>query len=100
MRVEHRPPELAIEPQMYLQYEQHLAMALSPGWVEVGQRRSEMKKTNLGAGEMAVCPRHRKVWLGALCMERLVVTISDRALRAANDGISGNVELRIDYQLR
>ncbi|MBV9441946.1 MAG: hypothetical protein JO217_04565 [Acidobacteriaceae bacterium] len=59
MRVEHHLPELAIEPQMCLQYEQHLAMALSPGWVEVGQRRSEMKKTNLGAGEMAVCPRHQ-----------------------------------------
>ena len=70
-------------------------MALSPGWVEVGQRHSEMKKTNLEAGEMAVCPRHGKVWLGAHSMERLVLTISDPALRAANDGISGDVELRV-----
>jgi AraC family transcriptional regulator len=52
-----------------------------------------MKKTKLEAGEMAVCPRHAKVWLGAHCMERLVLTISDRALRAGNDGISGDVEL-------
>ena len=95
MRVEHQLPELAVEPRMWVQYEQHLAMALSPGWVEVGQRHSEMKKTNLEAGEMAVCPRHDKVWLGAHCMERLVLTISDRALRAANDGISGDVELRV-----
>ena len=61
MRVAHQPPEFAVEPQMRLQYEQHLAMALCPGWVEVGQRHSKMKKTNLEAGEMAVCPRHRKV---------------------------------------
>jgi AraC family transcriptional regulator len=95
MRVEHHLPAPAVEPQMFVQYEQHLAMALSPGWVEVGQRRSEMRKTNLEAGEMAVCPRHTDVWLGAHCLERLVLTISDPALRAANGGISGDVELRV-----
>jgi len=95
MRVEHQPPEFAAEPRMWVAYEQHLAMALSPGWIEVGQRYSEMKKTNFGTGEMAVCPRHGKVWLGAHCTERLVLTISDRALRAANDGIRGDVELRV-----
>jgi AraC family transcriptional regulator len=93
MRVEFNTPELAVEPQMLVQYEHHLVMALHPGWVEVGQTRSEMKKTNFVAGEMVVCPR-QKVWLGAHCMERLILTISDPALRAANDGISGDVELR------
>ena len=95
MRVEHHLPELAVEPQMFVQYEQHLAMALSPGWVEVGQRRSGMKRTNLEAGEIAVCPRHADVWLGAHCLERLILTICDLALRAANNGINGNVELRV-----
>jgi AraC family transcriptional regulator len=80
---------------MFVQYEQHLAIALSPGWVEVGQRRSKMRRTNLEAGEMAVCPRHANVWLGAHCLERLVLTISDPALRAANGGANGNVELRV-----
>jgi len=33
-----------------------LAMALRPGWVEVGQGRSEMKKINYEAGEAGVGP--------------------------------------------
>lgn len=74
-------------------------MALSPGWIEVGPSRSEMKKLNYEAGEMGVCPRHLKVWLGAHGMERLILTISDPALKAANDGISGDVELRGVHKL-
>ena len=70
-------------------------MALRPGWVEVGQRRSEMKKINFEAGEMAMCD----VWIGTHGLESLILTISDPALRAANDGISGDVELRVVYKL-
>jgi AraC family transcriptional regulator len=98
MRVEHKPPEFTVEPQglvLWVPYEQHLAMALSPGWLEAGQRRSEMKKINFGAGEMAVCPRSGEVWLGPHRLESMVLTISDRALRAANDGISADVELKL-----
>ena len=98
MRVEHKPPEFTVEPQglvLWVPNEQHLAMALSPGWLEAGQRRSEMKKINFGAGEMAVCPRSGEVWLGPHRLESMVLTISDRALGAANDGISGDVELKL-----
>jgi len=99
MRVELETPELDVEPRMLVKNEPVLAMALRPGWVEVGQRRSEMKKINFEAGEVNVCPRDIKVWLGAPSMERLILIISDPALRAANDGISGDVELRAAHKL-
>jgi AraC family transcriptional regulator len=64
----------------------------------LGPGSSQMKKLNYEAGEMVVCPR--QVCLGAHGMERLILTISDRALRAANDGIScGDVELRVVKKL-
>jgi hypothetical protein len=56
MRVEHELPAPAFEPQMFLHHEQHLA--LSPGWVEVEQRRSEMRMSSLKTGEMALCARY------------------------------------------
>ena len=93
MRVELNTPKLAVEPRMWVKDENALAMALAPGWLEVGQRRSEMKKINYEAGEMGVCPRHNKLWFGAHGMERLILIISAPALRAANDGINGDVEL-------
>ena len=99
MRVEHHVPELAVEPRMWVQYEQGLEMALRAGWAEVGQRRSQMKKINVAGGELGVWgPRPYKVWIGAH-VERLILTISDPALRAANDGISGDVELRVVQKL-
>ena len=51
MRVDLQPPELAVEPWMCMQHEPVLAMALHPAWLEVGQRRSEMKKINYKTGE-------------------------------------------------
>jgi len=95
MRVELKTPEFDVEPRMLVSGEQVLVMALRPGWIEVGPRRSEMKKINFEAGEVNVCPRDSKVWLGAHSMERLILTISDPALRAANGGISGDVELHV-----
>jgi len=60
MKVELKTPEFDVEPRMLVKNEPVLAMALRPGWVEVGQRRSEMKKINFEAGEIAMC----EVWLG------------------------------------
>ena len=82
MRVELKTPEFDVEPRMLVKNEPVLAMVLRPGWVDVGPRPSQMKKGNLEAGGMAVCPRHDKVWLGADYMERLVLTISSPALRS------------------
>jgi len=91
MKVELKTPEFDVEPRMRPAHS--LAMALHPGWVEVGLRRSEMKKINFEAGEVNVCPR--PAWLGTHALESLILTISDPALTAANDGISGDVELRV-----
>src|SRR5215469_4621791 len=99
MRVELKTPEFDVEPRMLVPDEPVLSMALRPGWVEVGQRRSEMKKINYQAGEAGMGPRHDKVWLGAHGLECLSLTISDAALRAANNRISGYVELRCVQKL-
>jgi AraC family transcriptional regulator len=92
MRVELKRPEFDVEPWM-AKNEPVLAMALRPGWVEVGARRSEMKKINFEPGEVSVCPR--PAWIGTHGLESLILTISHPALRAANDGISPGVELRV-----
>ena len=95
MKVELKTPEFDVEPRTLVKNEPVLAMALRPGWVEVGPRRSEMKKISFEAGEMAMCD----VWIGTHGLESLILTISDPALRAANDGISGDVELRAGHKL-
>jgi AraC family transcriptional regulator len=84
---------------MWVLHEQVLAMALRPGWVEAGPSRSQIKRVNYEAGEMGVCPRHTEVWVATDGMERLSLTISDAVLTAANDGISGDVELRRVHKL-
>ena len=61
MRVELKTPELAVEPRTWVQYEQGLVMAIRQGWVEVRQRRSQVKKMNAEAGEIGVRPRHAAV---------------------------------------
>jgi len=96
MKVELKTPEFDVEPRM-AKNQPVLAMALRPGWFEVGPRRSEMRKINFEAGEVNVCPRPE--WHGTHGLESLILTISDPALRAANDGISGEVELRGGHKL-
>jgi AraC family transcriptional regulator len=94
MKIEFEAPEFAVAPRMFVKNEPVLAMALRPGWVEAGVKSSEMTRINFDAGEVNVCPRGIKFWLGAHIMERLILTISDLALRAANDGKSGDMESR------
>jgi len=96
MKVELNTPEFDVEPRMLVKYEPGLVMALGSGWIEAGQRRSEMKKINVAGGDLGVWgPRPHTVWCGTRALESLMLTISDPALRAANDGISGDVELRV-----
>jgi len=92
MKVELKTPEFDVEPWM-ANHEPVLAMALRPGWVEVGTGRSELKRISFEAGEVSVCPR--PAWIGRHGLESLILTISDPVLRAANDGIGGDVELRV-----
>ena len=99
MKIELEGPKLAVEPRMFLNNELVLMMALGPGWVEAGQRHSEMRKISFDAGEGNVCPLGIKGWVGAHDMEWLSLTISDLALRAANNGISGDMELPVVHNL-
>jgi AraC family transcriptional regulator len=94
MRVELNVPEPVREPRMWVKHQAVLATALRPGSIEVGLRRSEMKRCTFDAGEMSLVPRHLEKWFRNENLHSLCITISDAALTAASDGTSGEVELR------
>src|SRR5215468_4028458 len=75
------------------QDENILAMMLRHGAVEVGARRSAMQRVTFQAGEMGFHPRHSERWVGSGNQERLLLGISDAALRAAREEVRGTVEL-------
>lgn len=80
--------------QMRVQHEQMLGMFLRPGSIEMGFRRSEMAKLRYDAGEMFLCHRHVERWIRTDEPRLLSLAISDTALRAACDEVSGDAELR------
>ena len=85
----------------YLQVhrENTLGMLLRPGSMEVGPRRSALRWTKFEQGELGLCTPHSEQWIGSADMEHLVVSISDSALTAACDGVSGRVELRPNWKM-
>jgi len=94
VRVELDVPESLVEVRIKVEHDQVLAMALRPGTIMVGSRRSELKRLNYQAGEMGICPRGTEVWFGNDGIERLSLSISDSALAAACDRTDTQVELR------
>jgi hypothetical protein len=62
MRVELNVPKSVREPYMWVKHQTVLAMALRPGSVEVGLRRSEMTRFTYDAGEMSLVPCHLEKW--------------------------------------
>src|SRR5258708_2264056 len=94
MRVELNVPESFREPRMWVKHQAVLAMALRPGSIELGLRRSEMIKLTYAAGEMSLVPRHFEKWFRNEDLHSLSVGISDAALTEVADGTSGEVELR------
>ena len=58
MRVELNVPEPVTEPRLWVKHQPVLAMALGLGSIEVGSRRSEMRRLRFDAGEMSLVPRH------------------------------------------
>ena len=84
----------AQEPRMRVYREQMLAMLLQPCCIEIGWRRSELTKFDYGAGEIMLPRRHVETWARTDSLQYLSVGISDAALRAACDGMPGEVELR------
>src|SRR5713101_2460305 len=95
MRIELDTPESVVtEPRMWVKHQPVLAMALRRGSIEMGLRRSEMKRHTYDAGEMSLVPRHLEKWFRNEDLHALLIGISDAALTAASDGASGEVELR------
>jgi AraC family transcriptional regulator len=94
MRVELNVPESGREPRFWIKHQPVLAMALQPGSIEIGLRRSEMKRFTVDAGEMSLVPNHLEKWFRNEDLQALCIAISDAALTAASDGTSGEVELR------
>jgi AraC family transcriptional regulator len=94
MRVELNFPEPVREPRMWVKHQAVLAVALRPGSIEVGLRRSEMIRLTYEAGEMSLVPRHLEKWFRNEDLHYLSIAISDAALTAACGGTSGEVELR------
>ena len=81
------------EPYVQVEDGHVLGMMLRPGSIEVGLQRSAMRRVTFQTGEMGFFPRHMERWVGTGHQERLLLRISDAALRAAREGISGAVEL-------
>jgi|SRR5215469_1398478 len=81
------------EPYLQVQDEHVLYMILRPGFIEVGLQRSAMRRVEFRGGEMGFFPRHMERWVGSGHQQRLLLRISDAALRAAHEGIRGAVEL-------
>jgi AraC family transcriptional regulator len=81
--VEPDVPESVTEPRLWVKHQPVLAMALRRGSVEMGLRRSEMKRHTFGAGEMSLVPRHLEKWFRNENLHGLFVGISDAALTAA-----------------
>jgi len=94
VRVELNVPESVTEPRLWVKDQAVLAIALQPGSIEVGLRRSEMIRVSYDVGEMSLVPRHLEKWFRNEDLHGLRIAISDAALTAASDGPSGEVELR------
>src|SRR5215510_10626132 len=88
------------EPYLSASEENALGMLLRPGFIEMGLRRSAIKRETLEAGEMRLCTRHMEKWFGSSDLQLLTVTISDAALTGACHAASGVVELRDEGKLQ
>jgi len=82
------------EPYLQVQEEHVLAMMLLHGAIEVGARRSAVRRVTFQAGDMGFFPRQTERWVGTGNQERLVLHISDAALMAACNGMSNASGLR------
>src|SRR5215510_6458253 len=80
------------EPCVQVHEDHVLGMMLRPGFIEVGLQRSAMRRVTFQTGEMGFFPRRMERWVGTGHQERLLLRISDAALSAAREGISGAVE--------
>ena len=87
-------PDAAREPRPWPHHQQVLALALRRGSMDVGLRRSEMRRSMYDAGGMRLLSRHLAKWVRIDDLEVLSIGISDTALNAACERTDGEVELR------
>jgi AraC family transcriptional regulator len=87
------------EPYHWVNEDHALGLQLRAGSIEAGVQRSTMDRLRFEEGEMGLCPPYLERCVGCGDMEHLLLTISDSALEAANDGVSDKVELRQELRL-
>ena len=87
-------PESAREPRPWPHHQQVLALALRGGSIDVGVRRTEMRRSTYDAGGMRLLSRHLAKWVRIDDLEVLSIGISDTGLTAACERTDGEVELR------
>src|SRR5262249_58067184 len=90
---------LVDEPYLKVDRETVLAMTLRPGSMEMGLRRSAIRRITFDAGLMGLCPPQFEQWIGSCDMAHLTMSISAAALIAASDGAGGNLQLRAESGL-
>jgi len=84
MRVELNVPESVTEPRMWVKHQSVLAMALRPGSIELGLRRSEMRRLTFGAGRNEPDPSpFREMVSKRRDLHGLCIAISDAALNGS-----------------
>jgi AraC family transcriptional regulator len=88
------------EPYLLVHQEHVLGMLLRAGSMEMGLRRSAMRRVTFAAGDLGLCTPHSEQWIGFSDMEHLTIGISGAALTAACDGASGKAELRPHYKMQ
>src|SRR5215470_6491539 len=86
------------DPYLQVRDEHVFAMMLRHGAIEVGTRRSAMRRVTFQAGEVGFFPRQTERWVGTGDQQRLLLSVSDDALMAARNGMSGAAEL--DHRCR
>ncbi|WP_263366183.1 helix-turn-helix domain-containing protein [Edaphobacter bradus] len=87
------------EPYLSLNREHLLGMTLHPGSMEIGLRRSALRRITFDAGLMGLCPPQSEYWIGTCDMTHVTMTISDKALMAASDCTGSRIELRLEREL-
>jgi len=81
-------------PRMWMQHGHDLAVMLRPGSFDAGPRRSEMVKLKCYTAQIILCRRNVDCWVRTDELHVLYIAVSDAALTAAGDTVSGIVELR------
>jgi AraC family transcriptional regulator len=99
MKVELETRGLVGEPYLKRNQEQILGMTLRAGSMEIGSRRSALRRITFDAGLMGLCPPQSEYWIGTCDMTHVTMTISDEALMAASDGSWNRIELRLEHEL-